>query len=67
MSVNHRYNAVIVSKNCDCYFYLLGKTIVARFLGNLFYMMGLLSTDKIIEVGRIDLVREFVSHKGLKT
>lgn len=44
-----------------------GKTMVARVLGKLLYMVGLLPTDKITEVQRTDLVGEFVGHTGPKT
>lgn len=41
--------------------------MVARVLGKLLYMVGLLPTDKITEVQRTDLVGEFVGHTGPKT
>lgn len=44
-----------------------GKTMVARVLGKLLYMVGILPTDKVTEVQRTDLVGEFVGHTGPKT
>ncbi|KAK9268544.1 hypothetical protein L1049_000298 [Liquidambar formosana] len=44
-----------------------GKTLVARILGRLLHMVGILPTDKVIEVQRTDLVGEFVGHTGPKT
>ncbi|XP_074568126.1 uncharacterized protein LOC141824695 [Curcuma longa] len=44
-----------------------GKTMVARVLGKLLHMVGILSTDKVTEVQRTDLVGEFVGHTGPKT
>lgn len=44
-----------------------GKTMVARVLGKLLHMVGILSTDRVIEVQRTDLVGEFVGHTGPKT
>nr|DAD26921.1 TPA_asm: hypothetical protein HUJ06_028389 [Nelumbo nucifera] len=44
-----------------------GKTMVARVLGRLLYMVGILPTDKVTEVQRTDLVGEFVGHTGPKT
>lgn len=46
---------------------LIGKTMVARILGKLLYMVGILPTDKVTEVQRTDLVGEFVGHTGPKT
>ncbi|XP_060209793.1 protein CfxQ homolog isoform X2 [Lycium barbarum] len=45
----------------------LGKTMVARILGKLLHMVGILPTDKVTEVQRTDLVGEFVGHTGPKT
>lgn len=39
-----------------------GKTTVARLLGKLFYSMGLLTTDKVIETDRSKLVAKYVGH-----
>lgn len=47
--------------------YLIGKTMVARILGKLLHMVGILPTDKVTEVQRTDLVGEFVGHTGPKT
>ncbi|ONK67191.1 uncharacterized protein A4U43_C06F17240 [Asparagus officinalis] len=44
-----------------------GKTMVARALGKLLHMVGVLPTDKVTEVQRTDLVGEFVGHTGPKT
>ncbi|XP_042488983.1 ESX-3 secretion system protein EccA3 isoform X1 [Macadamia integrifolia] len=44
-----------------------GKTLVARILGRLLHMVGILPTDKVTEVQRTDLVGEFVGHTGPKT
>ncbi|XP_052199252.1 ribulose bisphosphate carboxylase/oxygenase activase, chloroplastic isoform X2 [Diospyros lotus] len=44
-----------------------GKTMVARILGRLLNMVGVLPTDKVTEVQRTDLVGEFVGHTGPKT
>eukprot|EP00249_Psilotum_nudum_P014227 c24728_g1_i2 orf=281-1726(+) len=44
-----------------------GKTMVARILGKLLHMVGVLTTDKVVEVQRTDLVGEFVGHTGPRT
>ncbi|KAL3825149.1 hypothetical protein ACJIZ3_021178 [Penstemon smallii] len=44
-----------------------GKTMVARVLGKLLHMVGVLPTDRVTEVQRTDLVGEFVGHTGPKT
>ncbi|KAL0346590.1 UNVERIFIED_CONTAM: protein CfxQ [Sesamum calycinum] len=44
-----------------------GKTMVARLLGKLLHMVGILPTDRVTEVQRTDLVGEFVGHTGPKT
>ncbi|KAG2657646.1 hypothetical protein PVAP13_1KG182400 [Panicum virgatum] len=44
-----------------------GKTMVARILGKLLHMVGVLPTHKVTEVQRTDLVGEFVGHTGPKT
>ncbi|URE44823.1 N-(5'-phosphoribosyl)anthranilate isomerase [Musa troglodytarum] len=44
-----------------------GKTMVARVLGKLLHMVGILPTGKVTEVQRTDLVGEFVGHTGPKT
>lgn len=48
-------------------FHVTGKTMVARILGKLLHMVGILPTDKVTEVQRTDLVGEFVGHTGPKT
>ncbi|EPS58473.1 hypothetical protein M569_16341, partial [Genlisea aurea] len=44
-----------------------GKTMVARAVGKLLHLVGILPTDKVTEVQRTDLVGEFVGHTGPKT
>ncbi|XP_074566638.1 protein CfxQ homolog [Curcuma longa] len=44
-----------------------GKTMVAGVLSKFLHMMGILSTDKVIEVKRTDLVGESEGHTGPKT
>ncbi|KAL6555124.1 hypothetical protein OROGR_006382 [Orobanche gracilis] len=44
-----------------------GKTMVARVLGKLLHMVGILQTDRVTEVQMTDLVGEFVGHTGPKT
>ncbi|XP_065850510.1 protein CfxQ homolog [Euphorbia lathyris] len=44
-----------------------GKTMVARILGRLLHLVGVLPTDRVTEVQRTDLVGEFVGHTGPKT
>lgn len=44
-----------------------GKTMIARTLGKLLHMVGILPTEKVTEVQRTDLVGEFVGHTGPKT
>ncbi|KAI3723820.1 hypothetical protein L2E82_35579 [Cichorium intybus] len=44
-----------------------GKTLVARILGKLLFMVRILPTHKLTEVQRTDLVGEFVGHTGPKT
>jgi len=39
-----------------------GKTTVARLLGKLFYSIGLLSSDKVIETDRSKIVAKFLGH-----
>lgn len=41
--------------------------MVARILGKLLHMVGILSNDRVTEVQRTDLVGEFVGHTGPKT
>ncbi|KAL8040553.1 hypothetical protein ABFX02_10G106100 [Erythranthe guttata] len=44
-----------------------GKTSVARILGKLLKSVGVLSSDKVIEVQRTDLVGEYTGQTGPKT
>ncbi|KAL3825190.1 hypothetical protein ACJIZ3_021219 [Penstemon smallii] len=44
-----------------------GKTTVARILGKLLHSVGVLSSDKVIEVQRSDLVGEYIGQTGPKT
>jgi len=44
-----------------------GKTTVARMLGEIYYNIGLLASNKVIEVSRGDLVGEYVGHTAPKT
>lgn len=44
-----------------------GKTTVARLLGQIYNDIGLLSSNKVVEVSRTDLVGEFVGHTAPKT
>ncbi|MCQ4080112.1 AAA family ATPase [Streptomyces sp. RB6PN25] len=43
-----------------------GKTTVARILGRVFYALGLLGGDHLIEAGRADLVGEFLGQTAVK-
>lgn len=44
-----------------------GKTTVARMLGKLYKAMGLLSKTDVTEVGRVDLVAEYIGQTAPKT
>ncbi len=44
-----------------------GKTTVARILANVFHSMGLLPTNKMVEVDRAGLVGDYVGSTALKT
>ncbi|KAL3640401.1 hypothetical protein CASFOL_015369 [Castilleja foliolosa] len=44
-----------------------GKTMVARLLGKLLHILGILSTDKVVEVQRTDLVAIYHGQTGPKT
>jgi tetratricopeptide (TPR) repeat protein len=43
-----------------------GKTTVARILGRVFYALGLLEGEHLIEAGRADLVGEFLGQTAVK-
>ena len=44
-----------------------GKTSTARRMGKIFYDMGFLSTDEVVECSATDLVGQYVGHTGPKT
>ncbi|KAF8252466.1 P-loop containing nucleoside triphosphate hydrolase protein [Wilcoxina mikolae CBS 423.85] len=44
-----------------------GKTTTARNMGSVYYDMGFLSTDEVIECSASDLIGQFVGHTGPKT
>ena len=44
-----------------------GKTTVARYLGNLFRQMNVLSKGHLVEAERADLVGEYIGHTAQKT
>ncbi|WP_419993365.1 AAA family ATPase [Streptomyces boninensis] len=43
-----------------------GKTTVARILGRVFYALGLLGSDHLVEAGRADMVGEFLGQTAVK-
>ncbi|KAK1427435.1 hypothetical protein QVD17_16121 [Tagetes erecta] len=44
-----------------------GKTMIARILGKLLCLVGVLATNKVKEVQRTDLVGQYIGHTGVKT
>ena len=44
-----------------------GKTTVARLLGQIYFDIGILSENKVVEASRQDLVGEYVGHTAPKT
>ncbi len=57
--------------NLDHYLFLgnpgTGKTTVARIMGNIFYSLGLLPSNKVIELSAKDLVAPYVGQTAPKT
>ncbi len=57
--------------NLDHYLFLgnpgTGKTTVARIMGNIFYSLGLLPSNKVVEVTPKDLIAPYVGQTGPKT
>lgn len=67
VSTYDNWMSVTKWKSSKILFICAGKTMVARILGKLLHMVGVLSTDNVTEVQRTDLVGEFVGHTGPKT
>jgi len=44
-----------------------GKTTVARKIGKLYYDLGLLPTDKVVEASATDLIGQFIGSTAIKT
>ncbi len=44
-----------------------GKTTMARIIGKMFYSMGILATDKVVETDRSGLVAGYVGQTAIKT
>ena len=59
------------SINLDHYLFLgnpgTGKTTVARLMGNIFYSLGLLPSNKVIEISAKDMVAPYVGQSAPKT